>query len=392
MRFGGELEHPNGTLSLAYRFVHILYQEALYAALKPTRRVALSRATATALMRAHGDQIDRVAVQLAALHEAARDYAAAAECHLRAARNATRVFASHESVALARNGLRMAALLPPTPAKDRLELQLSLTLGWSLINVRGYAAEEVEQTYTRAASLAEHAEGRADLYRALWGLAMCYLGRAEYGRVFELAERILGLARESGQPPALATAHYMLGTVSVYLGNLVAARQHYADGIAMGDAHPGASDLPDGRDPAITCRAQMGRVLWLLGYPDQAVAVSEAALTLAAQSGQPHSIVFALWVDMFLRQFLGEVAATADRADRSLVLAKEHDLPQYRTWAGIVRGWALAMQGDSDGVAAISRTWSFTTASAARSPARTSSGCWPRPSASTHAWTRRWPW
>ena len=208
----------------------------------------------------------------------------------------------------------------------------------------------MEQTYTRAASLAERAEGQADLYRALWGLAMCYLGRAEYGQVFALAERILGLARESGQPPALATAHYMLGTVSVYLGDLVAARQHYADGIAMGDAHPRASDLPDGRDPAITCRAQMGRVLWLLGYPDQAVAVSEAALTLATQSGQPHSIVFALWVDMFLRQFLGEVAATADRADRSLVLAKEHDLPQYRTWAGIVRGWAQAMQGDSDGV------------------------------------------
>jgi tetratricopeptide (TPR) repeat protein len=353
VRFSGELGHPNGTLSLAYRFVHILYQEALYNSLKPTRRVALSKATASALMRAHGDQIDRVAVQLAALHEAARDYAAAAECHLRAARNATRVFASHESVALARNGLRMAALLPPTPAKDRLELQLSLTLGWSLINVRGYSGVEVEQTYTHAAALAEGAEGQADLYRALWGLAMCYLSRAEYGRVFTLAERILGLARDAGQPPALTTAHYMLGTVSVYLGDLVAARQHYADGIALGDAHPGASDLPDGRDPAITCRAQLGRVLWLLGYPDQAVAVSDAAVTLATRSGQPHSIVFALWTDMFLRHFQGDLAAVADRADRILMLAREHDLPQYRTWAGIVRGWALAMQGDPEGVTAM---------------------------------------
>lgn len=353
VRFGSELEHPNGTLSLAYRFVHILYQEALYTSLKPTRRVALSRATATALMRAHGDQIDRVAVQLAALHEAARDYAAAAECHLRAARNATRVFASHESVALARNGLRMAALLPPTPAKDRLELQLTLTLGLSLINIRGYSAVEVEQTYTHAAALAERAEGQADLYRALWGLAMCYLSRADYGQVFALAERILGLARGSGQPPALVTAHYMLGNFSVYSGNLASARQHYGEGLALGDAHPGASDLPDGRDPAITCRAQMGRVLWLLGYPDQAVAVSDAALTLATRSGQPHSMVFALFLDMLLRQFLGELAAAAERADRILVLAKEHDLPQYRSWAGIVRGWALAMQGDPDGVTAM---------------------------------------
>jgi predicted ATPase len=353
VRFDGELEHPNGTLSLGYRFVHILYQEALYASLKPTRRVALSKATAAALLRAHGDQTDRVAVQLAALHEAARDYAAAAECRLRAARNATRVFANHESVALAQHGLRLVAQLPPTPSRDALELDLSLTLGWSLINVRGYAAAEVEQTYTRAAALCELANRRSDLFRPVWGLAMCYLTRAEHGHVKALADRILALAQESGEPPALATAHYMLGTVSVYTGEIVTARRHYLDGIAIGDAHLGDSDLPDGRDPAITCRGQMGRVLWLLGYPDQAVAVSEVAMALASRSGQPHSIVFALWADMFLRQFLGQVDATADRADRILVLANEHDLPQYRTWAGIMRGWATAMQGNPDGVPAM---------------------------------------
>jgi predicted ATPase len=141
--------------------------------------------------------------------------------------------------------------------------------------------------------------------------------------------------------------------VSVYTGEIVTARRHYLDGIAIGDAHLGRSDLPDGRDPAITCRGQMGRVLWLLGYPDQAVAVSEVAMARATRSGQPHSIVFALWADMFLRQFLGDVAATADRADRILVLANEHDLPQYRTWAGIMRGWATAMQGDPGGVTAM---------------------------------------
>ena len=353
VRFADELEHPNGTLSLAYRFVHILYQEALYASLKATRRVALSKATAAALIRAHGDQSDRVAVQLAALHEAARDYAAAAECHLRAARNATRVFANHESVALARHGLRLVAQLPPSPTRDVLELDLSLTLGWSMINVRGYAAVEVEQIYTRAAALCEPANRRDDLFRPLWGLAMCYLTRAEHGQVKVLADRILALAQESEEPPARATAHYMLGTVSVYTGEIGTARRHYLDGIAIGDAHLGRSDLPDGRDPAITCRGQMGRVLWLLGYPDQAVAVSEVAMARATRSGQPHSIVFALWADMFLRQFLGDVAATADRADRILVLANEHDLPQYRTWAGIMRGWATAMQGDPSGVTAM---------------------------------------
>src|SRR5262249_11443947 len=37
---------PDGTLSLRYRFVHVLYQNALYACLQPSRRVAWSAAAA----------------------------------------------------------------------------------------------------------------------------------------------------------------------------------------------------------------------------------------------------------------------------------------------------------------------------------------------------------
>ena len=38
----GEHEFPDRTLTLRYRFVHVLYQNALYATLQPTRRAAMS--------------------------------------------------------------------------------------------------------------------------------------------------------------------------------------------------------------------------------------------------------------------------------------------------------------------------------------------------------------
>ena len=42
---GEEHEFPDRTLTLQYQFVHVLYQNALYASLQPTRRAALSGAS-----------------------------------------------------------------------------------------------------------------------------------------------------------------------------------------------------------------------------------------------------------------------------------------------------------------------------------------------------------
>src|SRR5262249_49117771 len=68
-----EQEFPDGTLTLRYQFVHVLYQNALYASLQPTRKAAWSAATAQALLAHHGEKSAAVAAELALLFEAARD-------------------------------------------------------------------------------------------------------------------------------------------------------------------------------------------------------------------------------------------------------------------------------------------------------------------------------
>ncbi len=81
----GETELPDRTVTLRYRFVHVLYQNALYGSLKPTRKARLSFEVGEALERAHGKKIRGVAHELAALFEAGRDFARAAEHYLTAA-------------------------------------------------------------------------------------------------------------------------------------------------------------------------------------------------------------------------------------------------------------------------------------------------------------------
>jgi predicted ATPase len=75
----GEHEFPDRTITLRYRFVHVLYQNALYASLQPTRRVSLSAAVANALLDYFGTQRPAVAAELAMLFEAAREFPQAAE-------------------------------------------------------------------------------------------------------------------------------------------------------------------------------------------------------------------------------------------------------------------------------------------------------------------------
>jgi predicted ATPase len=145
-----EQEFPDRTLTLRYRFVHVLYQNALYASLRPTRRASLSAAVAQALLGYYGEKSGSVAAELALLLEAARDFSRAADYFLVAAQNAVRVFANQEAVVLACRGVELLASLPDTPERARKELALQITLGPALFSTRDWTAPDIEAVYARA--------------------------------------------------------------------------------------------------------------------------------------------------------------------------------------------------------------------------------------------------
>jgi len=86
-----EHQFPDGMLAVRYRFVHGLYQNALYARLTPTRRAALSRMVAEALLGHYRDRSAEVAAEVAFLFEAARDVTHAVEYFAAAAEHAAQV-------------------------------------------------------------------------------------------------------------------------------------------------------------------------------------------------------------------------------------------------------------------------------------------------------------
>jgi predicted ATPase len=337
---------PDGTLTLRYGFVHVLYQNALYAALQPTRKAAWSAAAAGALLDHYGDKSAGLAAELAVLFEAARAPERAADHYLAAAENAGRLFAHYEAVALARRGLALLQTLPDTPGRARRELSLQMTLGVQLQVTQGYAAPEAERTYARARVLCEQMQEAPPLFPVLWGLWLVYKVRSELGKAAELAERLFSLAQDAQDSAQILQVRQALAVTSLCLGNPAATREHMEQGRALYDPRRRQGHtFVTGLDPGVACLAFGAVALWLLGYPDQAARHSRDAIALGEELGQPSTLALALHFAAMLQQYRREVPAVWGSAEATTAIATEHGLSFWRACGQVMRGWALAEQG-----------------------------------------------
>jgi predicted ATPase len=238
--------------------------------------------------------------------------------------------------------------LPATPERSQQELTLHLTLGASLLAIKGPGAPEVVQTYARARQLCHHLEDPHQLFPALRGLWNYYNVRAEHRTAHELGEQLLALAQQAQNPAMLVAAHRALGTTLAYLGAATSAHTHLAQGMALYNPQQHrASVFLYGEDAGVTCRFHAARALWCLGYPDQGRVRNEEAVTLAQQSAHPFSLGFALSCAAICHQLCREGWTAQERAEAAIVLATEQGFPFWRAIGSLLRGWALAQQGQA---------------------------------------------
>src|SRR5262249_27359674 len=356
VRMVREQEFPDRTLTLRYRFVHVLYQNDLFSSLRPTRRASLSAAVAEALLQYYGEKSRDVASELALLLEAARDFARAADYFLMAAQNAVRVCANQEALVLARRGLELLASLPDTPERGRKELALQITLGPALFSTKDWASPDVEAAYTRAHFLCGELGESPNLFPALWGLCLFRVARGEIQTGLNLAEQLLGLAQGAQDPGLLLQAHYALGRVRTFLGDWASAKTHLEQAIAYYDRrqHRSHAFLYGGHDPCVSCLGHAGLCLWMLGYPEQALQRGQEALALARELGHPTSLAQAQVLVTLLHQWRRDVTETLKLAEALQALAADQGLLFYWVAASVLRGWALVERGcTAEGMAQI---------------------------------------
>jgi tetratricopeptide (TPR) repeat protein len=262
---------------------------------------------------------------------------------------------------------------PDTLERAQQELAIQLALGAPLIATRGWAAPEVEQTYTRAWALCQQLEETAPLPSILLGLGSFAAGRGQLPKARELLEHALTRAQLVQDDQSLVRGYAMLGMTLLFLGELAAAHAHLEQGITLSDpqTHDGSS-FPPPWEPHVTCLVYDGFALWLLGYPEQALQRSHDALTRAKQLAHPYSIASALKFAAVLHQFRRETWQTQTFAEATLALARDQRFVAREAEATRLQGWVLAMQGQEEGILLIRQG-----VAAARASGEVLQGFWP---------------
>jgi predicted ATPase len=230
VRLVREQEFPDRTPTVRYRFVHVLYQNALYATLRPTRKASLSAAVAQALLDYYGEQSGTLATELAFLLEAARDAARAADYFLVASQNAGRVYANQEGVVLACRALANAERLQGDARSTRV---LAIAFHRARLYVTLSQFEEAIADFGLAEKVARETQQVDAQINALCGAAMPLLHLRRQPEAQERGNRALELAREAQSSVGVASAELVLACARTYVGDLVAAEQHLGQGIPV---------------------------------------------------------------------------------------------------------------------------------------------------------------
>ena len=267
----------------------------------------------------------------------------------RAGQRAIERSAHVEAISHLTKGLEGLKTLPETPERHKQELMLQLALGASLLTVKGHTAPEVEKAYSRARDICQQVGDNPQLFLALLGLRRFYADRGDSERVQELVEQLLRLAQSLQDPIFLSQVQSIYGMDLFHIGKFVSALEHLEEGIALyaPQKHYSQTFLY-GIDPGVLCQCYTARVLWFLGYPDQALSKNHEALTLAQQLSHGYTLGCALHFASALHAYRREVELVQELAEAVIALSNEHGFVRYLASGMIRRGWALAMQGSAE--------------------------------------------
>jgi predicted ATPase len=270
-----------------------------------------------------------------------------------------------EAMTHLRQGLALLQTLPETPECTRREVDLLIALGAALHAATSPSSPEIKATYTRAQHLCQHLDDPHQLFPVLRGLWRYYFVRAELQTAHALGKELLALAHHVQDATMVVAAHLPLGNTLFRLGAVAAAHTHFAQGIALYDSQPHrAAAFMYGEDLGVYCRILDAWSLWYLGYPDQGLARSQEALTSPQRSAHPLSLSLTLSHAAQFHQFCRDVCAAQECADASIHLAMEQGFPLQTADGAVLRGWALAQQGQvQEGITQIQqglRAWRAT--------------------------------
>jgi predicted ATPase len=371
---------PDGTITTHYTFTHALYQQVAYARLGLGRRVQLHHQIALRLEGAYGARAREIAGELAEHFRRSHDAPRAVRYLHQAAETAAHRAAPQVVIALLTRAVDLLRTLPETPARAQQELALYVLLGPALMATKGYAAPEVEQTYTRARTLCAQVGETPQWFPVLRGLCQWYRNRGAFPAARTVGAELVQWAERAAAPARWLEAQEELGATLYHLGEFPTAWTHLQQGLAhttsVGQPAP---VLVEDVVPGVRCLVYAALTRWCLGYPDQAVQYSAEALAWARALTHLPSVLLVHHFVAFLQYYRRDLPALQAQADALRTVATAQGFPLWAGFGTCWHAWGLAMQGQgAAGLAQMHQAWRWSRPRARRGPGPPICCYWPR--------------
>jgi class 3 adenylate cyclase/predicted ATPase len=319
-------EPPDAT----YRFKHALIRDEAYQSLiRSTRRQY--HAQISAALEATFPEETAARPELVAHHFLEAGDSDKGVLYLTmAARRAVMTSANVEAIHNAQRALDVLGGRPASPGRSQLEMALCTLRGVALIATRGYASDEVQDTFARARELASEVGDSPQLVPVLHGLWLFHMVRGDRRATSELADQLLAIGESSDDPTARLFGLTVAGIQRFFEGRFEPAIDFVERAFALYDPSlHGQLAVTYSLGTAGVARVNAATCYWFLGYPDRARALVREVIQAARQDRHPFTLAGVLVMGAMVFHLCGDSVTARPLEEEALRIATDQGFPLW---------------------------------------------------------------
>ncbi len=225
--------------------------------------------------------------------------------------------------------------------EKEIEMRLSSAVGHAIyeMGMRPDLKPTMLRSFDRALRLAEELGDARKEVRALVSQCIGNVATGEYADVLPLAQRFREIGTELTDVNVELLYNKSCGVASMFMGRLREAENFVEAALADPDIKTRAnSHEAFDFDPLIFTLNIRARLLWMRGYPDQAMAVVREIVDEALSLGHLPSFLNAFQVSVSLIPiWYGDTVFQANELERFVTYGEEHNLDYRKLWRTIIR-------------------------------------------------------
>lgn len=334
IKFQGFIEIKGKRLS-RYKFRHQLFQDYLYKQLSKTEQIFLHGELGNALAKLVPEEYSEFNLQLANHFELAGQIDKSLHHWQAAAKYAEQLAAYLEAVSHIEHALKLLNILPAEQSLP-IEISLQLQLGEMYLKIKGWAAPEVEEAFSRAHNLCQSLGHSAEMAPALLGLCTYYQNRADYKNAIEIGDKLIQIVRQNPQVPVLAFAAQ--GWNYLFKGDFMLAKGFFEEG----NHNYNRKELhPEG----IGSLSGLAWTLAMMGLEIEAFEYLDEAIFLTEDLNEPFNRAVINTYASFINSFLSKWETAYTHSQMAMTLAQKHCFPVIGAAAQYFGGYSLYWLG-----------------------------------------------